>query len=424
MQVRQRADHPRTLLAMEQQMLRRQSELGRAPPVQVMRTKEGLDFTFMRRQHAQRFVTLLHSLAPCRSKASQSAIANQETSRTGKQNVKYTWSVEVAPICRGDLVRVPAKSSAAGTLGGGARLALVAHVGGVVHLLDPTTGRKAEVPSEAYWRHPFPTLLGRRQLSTFVVLDMEIDDNPAAAATAGGGGARGGATRGGERSSRGSGDGEGGEAGDGEGGGGGGSVDGGSSHGRSHSTLFVQADATIARERDFGVNDVTHYVRTHLGGLLEAGDEASGYDLEAMISIDEDAESEAPQAVILVEKKRLRSKGSHAKRGSGAARRRKKRDAALGGGSSADDGASSMCSGTTYQSDFSDLDGLDALAVDMYKEGYDDEDEGDGLMPSLRGFLGEIAEGEDEEGEEGAEGEPRRADTEDGQGGKEAVALT
>ena len=118
MQVRQRADHPRTLLAMEQQMLRRQSELGRAPPVQVMRTKEGLDFTFMRRQHAQRFVTLLHSLAPCRSKASQSAIANQETSRTGKQNVKYTWSVEVAPICRGDLVRVPAKSSAAGTLGG------------------------------------------------------------------------------------------------------------------------------------------------------------------------------------------------------------------------------------------------------------------------------------------------------------------
>ena len=45
-QVRQRAEHPRTLLAMEQQMLKRQAELGRAPPVDVVRTKEGLDFEY------------------------------------------------------------------------------------------------------------------------------------------------------------------------------------------------------------------------------------------------------------------------------------------------------------------------------------------------------------------------------------------
>jgi nonsense-mediated mRNA decay protein 3 len=70
-QVRQRAEHPRTLLAMEQQMLKRSSEMGRAPPMEVKRTRDGLDFLFSRRQHAQRFVSLLHALAPCRSKASR-----------------------------------------------------------------------------------------------------------------------------------------------------------------------------------------------------------------------------------------------------------------------------------------------------------------------------------------------------------------
>ena len=60
------------------------------------RTKEGLDFLFLRRQHAQRFVTLLHSLAPCRSKASSSVVATN--AKTGASNVKHVWSVEVAKV--------------------------------------------------------------------------------------------------------------------------------------------------------------------------------------------------------------------------------------------------------------------------------------------------------------------------------------
>ena len=405
-QVRQRAEHPRTLLAMEQQMLKRQTELGRAPPVDVKRTKEGLDLTFLRRQHAQHFVTLLHALAPCRSKASQSAIANQETSRTGKQNVKHTWSVEVAPICRGDLVRLPPKSPAVGALGSSSRLALVSSVGGVIHLVDPTTGRRAEVPSEVYWRHPFTALLGRRQLSTFVILDIEADEAAAAHDAKAGGNKRGDASRGERSSCRSE-----------------------QSSGLQHSLStqnFLQADATVARERDFGVNDVTHYLRTHLGGQLEAGDEASGYDLESMLAIDEEHPSEdLPQPIVLVEKRKPKGKSSHAKRGSGAARRRKKREGGMGGGG--DDGASSMCSGTTYQSDYSDLDGLDALAISLHEE-MDDFEE-DGLGPSLRGFLGEIVEG-DEEGEEAGE-EAGEAEGRDGgntagnhEEGRRAVALS
>ena len=308
-------------------------------------------------------------------------------------NVKHVWSVEVAPICRGDLIRLPHKSPGAGALAGGSRLALVAGVGGSLHLIDPMQGKRIELSSEAYWRHPFMPLLTRGQLSTFVVLDVEIDDDVGSGG-GGGGGSGGGGGGGGGGSGSGA---DGGDASDGVSTchGGGGAVGSGRGIGLSTTTM-IQADATVAREADFGSNDTTHYVRTHLGGVLEAGDEASGYDLEGLTSFgDDDDAADVPQAVILVEKKKLRQTGSHAKRGSGAARRRKKK-----GGSGGEDGSSSMCSGTTYQSEYSDLDGLDALAISLHEEGDDDDEAQHAFAPALRGFLGEIEEGDEAEEEE------------------------
>ena len=109
------------------------------------------------------------------------------------------------------------------------------------------------------------------------------------------------------------------------------------------------------------------------------------YDLEGLTSFDSADMTELAQQIILVEKKKNRRvAGSHAKRGSGAARRRKKRD-----GAAASDGAS-MCSGTTYQSEYSDLDGLDALAVSLHEEGEDEAE--DGELRALRGFLEGVEE--------------------------------
>ena len=101
--------------------------------------------------------------------------------------------------------------------------------------------------------------MSRGQLSTFVVLDVEADE----------GGGR-----------------------DGEGAAAHATVPSSSS---KQAATFVQADATVARERDFGANDLTHYLRTHLGGKLAAGDEAVGYDLESMTSIDEAEEASLPR---------------------------------------------------------------------------------------------------------------------------------
>lgn len=106
-------------------MRKRQSEMSRAPPIDVKRTKDGLDFQFIRRQHAQRFVSLLHSLAPCRSKASSSLVA--ANAKTGTSNVRHTWSVEVAAVCRGDLVHLPRSLTAHASV---SRWAIVTGVAG------------------------------------------------------------------------------------------------------------------------------------------------------------------------------------------------------------------------------------------------------------------------------------------------------
>ena len=58
-------------------------------------------------------------------------------------------------------------------------------------------------------------------------------------------------------------------------------------------------DVTVVRARDFGVNDITFTVKTHLGNILKEGDTVLGYDLTVANWNDDDA---ASLAVCLVKK--------------------------------------------------------------------------------------------------------------------------
>lgn len=170
-QLRQRAQHPKTLYSLEAAI--RQHRMARGV-VKVERVKDGLDFNFHRRQHAQSFVGCICSLVPTRVKPSTSVVATN--AKTGNSNVRHVWAVEVAPVCRGDLVCLARPlSSPNGRVG---PLALVSRIGHSVHLVDPTSGGTAEVSSEAYWNHPFLPLASRQHLSTFVVIDAELDAMP------------------------------------------------------------------------------------------------------------------------------------------------------------------------------------------------------------------------------------------------------
>ncbi|ETI20868.1 hypothetical protein G647_07211 [Cladophialophora carrionii CBS 160.54] len=215
-QVRQKVPHKRTFLYLEQLVLKHQAHKD---TINIKEVKDGLDFYFAQRNQAEKFVDFLTSVAPVRVKKSQELISMDV--HTSTKSYKFTFSCELLPICKDDLVALPIKM--AKSIGNIAPLTLCYRVGTSINLLDPTTLQTTDLPSSTYWRAPFKNLADVGELVEFVVLDIEPT---------------------------------------------------GQQNGR-----FFGAEATVARASDLGVNDKTYYVRTHLGGVLHAGDSVLGYHL-------------------------------------------------------------------------------------------------------------------------------------------------
>lgn len=65
---------------------------------------------------------------------------------------------------------------------------------------------------------------------------------------------------------------------------------------------YQLADVTVARIRDFGVNDIKFTVRSHLGFILKSGDCVLGYDTECCVFNDSDARqllNKLPPVILL-----------------------------------------------------------------------------------------------------------------------------
>ena len=181
--------------------------------------KDGLDFFYSQRNHAEKFVDFLTSVAPVRSKKSQELISMDI--HTSTKSYKFSFSVELVPICKDDLVALPIKL--AKQIGNIAPLTICHRVGTSINLLDPSTLQTADVSTPIYWRSPFTSLADVQELVEFVIMDIE----PV-----------------------------------------------GPQKGR-----LLLAEATVARSSDLGVNDITYFTRTHLGGVLHPGDQVMGYHL-------------------------------------------------------------------------------------------------------------------------------------------------
>jgi nonsense-mediated mRNA decay protein 3 len=104
-----------------------------------------------------------------RSKASEQLLSADTHSNTA--NFKYTFSVEIAPVCKDDLVCIPPKQ--ARSLGNISPLTICTRVGNSVHLLDAQTLQLCEVTAPVYWRTPFFSLASVTDLVEFTVLDIE-----------------------------------------------------------------------------------------------------------------------------------------------------------------------------------------------------------------------------------------------------------
>jgi nonsense-mediated mRNA decay protein 3 len=124
---------------------------------------------FAQRNEADKFLSFLESVVPVEVKTSKQIIS--EDIHTSTKQYKHTFSVNIAPVCKDDLVALPIKL--AKQIGNISPLVLCWRIGTSINLLDPSTLQTAEVSSKVYWRTPFTPLADVKELVEFTVLEVE-----------------------------------------------------------------------------------------------------------------------------------------------------------------------------------------------------------------------------------------------------------
>lgn len=213
-QIRQKVPHKRTFLYLEQLILKHNAHVD---TISIQESRDGLDFFYNQKNHAVRMIDFLNSCVPIKYKKSEELIS-QDT-HTGASTYKFTYSVEIAPICRDDLVVLPKKI--ARNMGDISQFVICSKVSNSLQFLDPSTLKTCDLPATVYYRQAFDSLAEASQLIEFVVLDVEPTS----------------LTKG----------------------------------------KHVMAEVQLARASDLGVNDQVYYTKTHLGAILHPGDSAMGY---------------------------------------------------------------------------------------------------------------------------------------------------
>jgi len=218
-QLRQKVTHKRTFLFLEQLMLKHKAH---AEALRIKDQRDGLDFFFPNKSAANKFVDFVQNVSPAKYKQSKKLVSQDFNSNNA--NFTYSFSVEIAHVCKDDLVLLPLK--VANSFGSISPLLFVARVTSMVHLIDPVTLQHADVNGQQFWMHEFQTVADRTQQVEFHILDIE-PLGPVRGKT-------------------------------------------------------VLAEAVVAKDSDFGHNNITYTTVTHLGGILRPGDRAFGYDIASL----------------------------------------------------------------------------------------------------------------------------------------------
>ncbi|XP_015784502.1 60S ribosomal export protein NMD3 [Tetranychus urticae] len=254
-QVRQKVGHKKTFFYLEQLILKHKAHTN---AVSVKATTEGVDFFFDKKDDARKFVDFLQNVVPCRYIPSQQLISHDTHNNT--YTYKHSFSVEIVPICKDDLVCLP--PALAASLGNIGPLCLCLRVTNNIYLLDPFTLRHAELSNQNYWRYPFKALASTKQLTEYTVISIDIINRN--------------------------------------------QIPG---HQKAHlSSKHMLADAYVQRSCNLGSNEDEIHTRTHLGHLLSPLDRVLGYDMgnanwnDTYFEKFEDANRDNIPDVILVKK--------------------------------------------------------------------------------------------------------------------------
>eukprot|EP00927_Polykrikos_kofoidii_P075472 TRINITY_DN7170_c0_g2_i1.p1 TRINITY_DN7170_c0_g2~~TRINITY_DN7170_c0_g2_i1.p1 ORF type:complete len:537 (+),score=129.77 TRINITY_DN7170_c0_g2_i1:144-1613(+) len=262
-QVRQKVAHRRTFCYLEQLILKHDAH---DKVISLKENREGLDFHFGQRSHAQRFTDFVAAWVPTKTKNSKHLCSHDANSNT--YNYKYTILADLCPVCVDDVVLIPQGFSA--SLSGASPLMLCYKISNAVRLVDPVTLRGYDVPATEFWKKPLEPVLSRQHLIEYIVLNVEPVEKKEAGTPM--------------------------------------------KMNIGRGRKFELGDIEVARSSDLGSNDTRIIVRSHLGAELRPGNHVLGYDLRSanVPGLDERALEAAGTDIFLVKRHFLRRRGKRA----------------------------------------------------------------------------------------------------------------
>ncbi|KNA18511.1 hypothetical protein SOVF_069850 [Spinacia oleracea] len=209
----------------------------------IKHTDNGMDFFFDSEHGARKLNYFLKVEAPVKTDPIIENIVSTDTMIDNTAICQSCIRVTVCPISRDDLVYLPKKVFAALGIEYMGPLVICTKVSRNITFIDPLKLNECWINSNNYWRDPFEPLKVSQELVEYIVLDIEIVLS---------------------------------------------------------GPLNSLGKARVARVSDFGKNDTSFMVETHLGNTLKAGDYALGYDLVGAVVMN--CEDMLPD-VVLIKKK-------------------------------------------------------------------------------------------------------------------------
>lgn len=226
-QIRQKTGHKKTLFYLEQAILKHKAHTN---CTNIKAIHGGLDFYYAQKQDARKLVDFLQAVVPCKYQLAQELISHDIHNNT--YNYKFTYSVEIVPICKDQVVCLPSKL--AQQLGNIGQICVCQRVTTAIHLIDPNSLQIAEVSGVQFWRTPFDSLCHPKQLQEFIVMESDFITDKEKYRVAGAG---------------------------------------------QMSNKHVLSDVWVVRANELGMDGQQYYCRSHLGHLLQPGDSVLGLDL-------------------------------------------------------------------------------------------------------------------------------------------------
>ncbi|EJW04876.1 hypothetical protein EDEG_00946 [Edhazardia aedis USNM 41457] len=165
-QVRQRVAHKRTLLYLEQVLLKSEAY---KETTNIKERRDGIDFYFQSKNPALKLVSFIKSRFICRVKISERLLSEDKKSNTSKY--KFSYSIELAPICKDDVIKV---SERIANKYGINQINTVTKVNSNIKLIDPITNKLTEIDNRNYWGYldEFEILMSSRSLKKFKVVEI------------------------------------------------------------------------------------------------------------------------------------------------------------------------------------------------------------------------------------------------------------